>query len=170
MQGKVLVWNIGGSCNIEHPSGTHLKIESHEFSYAHKRSPVSQSFWNFVSQPCSVQHFKTIWQLKLMLWTNLIKQVFSLRRFFRDMPYIAIFTGHPSRVSVITKDSVCYPNMTLHGVPRRLQSTINISHESYCPTINNMQNTNHDKTTAMMKYLYTIPIEDGVCVLWHIHV
>ena len=56
---------------------------------------VVKSFWNFsqstaVSLPCSVKIFKMIWQLKWMLWINMILQDFSLWWFWRDILYCNI--------------------------------------------------------------------------------
>ena len=60
-------------CNIGYPSETRLKLKSREVLFAHNihsRYSIVLQFCAAVSQPCSVQNFKTIGKFMNKLWVN----------------------------------------------------------------------------------------------------
>ena len=84
------LWLVSGRLhNIGYSSKAQLKLKSHQIPWkTHLPVPtyfsVTQLFWNFaqgreVILPCCVQNFKTIGQLKRMLWTKENSHDFSLR-------------------------------------------------------------------------------------------
>ena len=71
----------GALCNIGHPSETHFKLKSREVSFAHNPARgcsivFAQS--TSVIPSCSLQNFKTVGQLKRMLWTSELSWDLSL--------------------------------------------------------------------------------------------
>ena len=97
-----IIHKQGVLCKIGYPSETDLKPKSHE------KTPISiiWSTWNFaqcmaVSLPCSVQNSKTIWQLRLMSWTNEISRFFGLRRISSGYPWLHSTPIYLNRVLII---------------------------------------------------------------------
>ena len=83
-------------CNMGYPSESYLELKSREISFANKlfcRYQVVSKILHraqstAMTVPCSLQNFKTIWQLKEILWKREISWYLSLDKFRLDIQYV----------------------------------------------------------------------------------
>ena len=82
-------------CNMGYPSETYLELNSREISFANKLFRRYQIVLKILHRaqskamivPCTVQNFKTVWQLKEILWKSEISRDLSLDKFRLDILY-----------------------------------------------------------------------------------